>query len=272
MPKGTFPSDWDFDIPIGRILRIARSASSTTRKNASRSAPFFVPLDLPPENSDLAYNFKTFAADLFCDDVDPVYHGEQRVSTYSYKEDSSAKSTVPERPADIENNAGNRFIPKALSNVGAFSSAAVMWLYSGYDNRCELPGGDMATHRTPLSNDALDLQNRILELVENPSPEAFFLSMLAYGAGIATIYHLSQRHDRYQDAALAVGITTAFGAGSILGEDARSIFLRILPFSVLAILAISALAHHNARWVKAQPVADTYQEKPMILASLVETT
>lgn len=101
---------------------------------------------------------------------------------------------------------------------------------------------------------------QILRLVGNPPPEAFFISMLAYGAGIAALYRVNRR-DRYQDAALAVGITTAFGAGSILGEDARSIFLRILPFSVLAILALSGLAHQLARRICLQIKANMEREK-----------
>lgn len=103
--------------------------------------------------------------------------------------------------------------------------------------------------------------------------------MMAYGGGIATIYHLNQHHDKYQDAALAVGITAAFGVGSIIGEDARSIFLRVLPFSVLAILTVSALAHHVARRyglientgpTKARSIPNTEWEKTKLSATLAE--
>ncbi|KAF6811053.1 hypothetical protein CSOJ01_05977 [Colletotrichum sojae] len=193
--------------------------------------------------------------------------------SYSYEEDSS------------DNHTWTDFMLETVLQGAALSGAGVMCLYDSYyfdeedsgdDNAWtstvlstlsksfglpetgesglydrsnagyqQLTGDDTTAHKALLSPEN-SIPSEILRLVENPSPGVFFISMLAYGAGVATIYNLHRR-DRYQDAALAVGITTAFGVASILGKDARSIFLRILPFSVLAILAVSAVAHQLAR-------------------------
>ncbi|KAF6830722.1 hypothetical protein CPLU01_07179 [Colletotrichum plurivorum] len=208
-----------------------------------------------------------YEANYECDPVavDPPYYAypqiylEQHIPSYYNDEDYFSA------PYTDDNARKAAVMPKILSQAVALPSAAVMWSYHRSGNICGLPKNDLTAHGTTFRGAEYDPRNisaEILRLIGNPPPEAFLISMLAYGAGIATLYHINRR-DRYQDAALAVGITAAFGVGSLLGEDARSIFLRILPFTVLAILALSGLAHQLGRWIFWQLKANMERENPL---------
>lgn len=89
-----------------------------------------------------------------------------------------------------------------------------------------------------------------MSLVADLPPGALFLATLAYGVGVSIIYHLHNSDDRFQDSFLATGITIGLLSGTLAGQSAETILLRILPGAIISTLSLSAFSHRLARTSK----------------------
>ncbi|KAK2776065.1 hypothetical protein CKAH01_12589 [Colletotrichum kahawae] len=54
-------------------------------------------------------------------------------------------------------------------------------------------------------------------ILPKPDPGIVAMAIVAFGAGVSTMYHLN-RDDEFQDKILAAGMTLAFIAGTILSR------------------------------------------------------
>lgn len=96
------------------------------------------------------------------------------------------------------------------------------------------------------------LFNQLDLLLPKPDPGIAAMAIVAFGAGVCTMYHLN-RDDELQDKILAAGMTLAFIAGTILGYDAEAIILNILPWTILLALSLSAIGHQIWRYMAWTP-------------------
>ncbi|KAE9576038.1 hypothetical protein CGMCC3_g7941 [Colletotrichum fructicola] len=87
--------------------------------------------------------------------------------------------------------------------------------------------------------------SKIDEKLRDGSPGLFITTMLVYGAGASTIYHLN-RNDRYQDTILAAGITLSVLLGQIVRIRLEDIILQIVPWMTLLALGVSTIYHRKA--------------------------
>lgn len=134
------------------------------------------------------------------------------------------------------------------SNIMAWPSLAILTSFGRDEERLRMAEdpGPTASHGIKLQRmmGGLDL------LLPKPDPGIAAMAIVAFGAGVCTMYHLN-RDDELQDKILAAGMTLAFIAGTILGYDAEAIILNIVPWTILLALSLSAIGHqiwHYMAW------------------------
>ncbi|KAF5525541.1 Fumagillin beta-trans-bergamotene synthase [Colletotrichum aenigma] len=136
------------------------------------------------------------------------------------------------------------------SNIMAWPSLAILKSFGRDEERLRMAEdpGPTASHGIKLQRmmGGLDL------LLPKPDPGIAAMAIVAFGAGVCTMYHLN-RDDELQDKILAAGMTLAFIAGTILGYDAEAIILNILPWTILLALSLSAIVHQIWRYMAWTP-------------------
>ncbi|KAF9876194.1 UbiA prenyltransferase [Colletotrichum karsti] len=105
---------------------------------------------------------------------------------------------------------------------------------------------DLFKESSSESSPGTHIQGATGEGFWEPSPMILFMAMIVYGVATSTLYQIN-REDKYQDVALAVGVTTGVIYEELSGDSILATLLHIFPWSILLTLSVSRIGHRFCR-------------------------